>query len=345
MTRNRGKHKQPKIDPFVSDALRDHALLARWYEKRPGRAYLRGFSQYDGLLAETFQMMKLNAEYEFPDYMLHWLRAAETFAVQPDMHALVSALAQGETGNTIPKSMCVHELPAMEGFVRLPEPIWTRDVGETDYPIRAFAWYVDPRRTFAWMKPKPGTMPMVSIALFSDQWPGDPALKEANAEGKTIPGPPISLLHFAPFNLDDLHAAWSPASGMPKFATPDEQRAYQFPARYMVLFFLIANQKIASSRPYEPRQLGGITTMKAREAKIVPRVRVITLRRERIHTEPDPEGSGREYSHRWTVRAFWRHQACGPGNQERKWVLVRAHVRGPDDKPLIVKERAFDLRR
>lgn len=344
MARNRGKHKQPKLDPRISDALRDHAILTRWYEKPGGRYYLSQFSQYDGLLASTFEMMKLNAENQFPDYILHMLRSAETFALTHEMHSLVHSLALGSAEDTIPESMCLHELPAMEGFVRLPEPILLRDISKVDYPMRAFAWYVDPTRVYEWSDTLKRKMPVVSIALFSENWKDDPYLVE---HGKPPPGPALSLLHFAPFNLDDLRSAWhlSDYERADPRVHNEDQAEYQMPARYMVLFWLVANQKLASHRRYEARQLGGITAMRAREAKIVPRVRVITLRRERVQTDPDPEGGGREFSHRWAVRAHWRHQPCGPGRQDRKWVLVTAHIRGPDDKPLILKERAFDLRR
>jgi hypothetical protein len=375
------RHKQPKIDPRVSDALRDHALIARWFEKPQGKLYARGFSQYDGLLSETFRLMQLNGQTEFPDYLLHMLRCAETFSVTPDMHALVEGLTRGSSARTIPPSLTLHDLPAPNGFVFLPSAIFSRDIDTVDYPIRGILWYTDDSRRFgrsAFIERRDGfsaedvaprgvrrrsvipgltdddpieeidpEMPVISVALFNEPFKDDPL--QAQLGTKMIPGPRLSLLHFAPFNLAYLHSAWNPVSQegvdgrLPENMTESELLDYQYAARYMVLFWLIANQKIAATQHVAP---GPITAMRAREAKVVPRVRVIALRRDRIHTEPDPDHvPGREYSHRWHVAAFWRHQACGPGRQDRRWVLVRAHIRGPDDKPLIVKERAYDLRR
>lgn len=344
------KHKQPTIPPRVSDALRDHAALIRWYEKPIGKRYLRGFSQIEGLNRQTFRMMALDGDKDFPDYMLHMLRVAETFAITPEMHSLIERLAQGETMNTVPPEISLHDMPAMDGFVRLPEPIWSRDVAAVDYPIRAILWHTDPNRRFT----EPGTLelpkpeevsnllPVTSVCLFNSHWPGDPVIKET---GAAPPGPGLDLLHFGPFNTQGLHDAWEPGFGAPVDVSGEDLAHYQMPARYMVLFWLIANQKIASTQTFEGPSVGGISSLRAREAKIVPRIRVITLRSERVHSEEPTDGSGREYSHRWVVRAHWRSQACGPRHQDRRWVLVRLHTRGPEDKPLIIKERAFDLRR
>jgi hypothetical protein len=70
------------------------------------------------------------------------------------------------------------------------------------------------------------------------------------------------------------------------------------------------------------------------------RVRVVTLRR--LHrTEAAPaEGTAEhvEWSHRWLVSGHWRWQRVGVGRTERRLTYVRPHVKGPDDKPLVVPE-------
>ena len=50
------------------------------------------------------------------------------------------------------------------------------------------------------------------------------------------------------------------------------------------------------------------------------------------------DGEGREYSHRFVVRGFWRNQPCGPRNSERRLQWIPPFIKGPADKPLVVRE-------
>lgn len=313
------RHGKPyRLDPVISDALRDQTLLTRWYEKADGRRYLSMFSTYNGALRSQFKDMRLDQEGQFADLMHHALLSAETFAVAPDMHELLLMLLRGSPEDTVPPTMELHELIAPAGFVRLPHPIIVPDINEIRYPERAMMWYVDPIRLDGETK-----TPLVLTAFFTDRFKEDPA----NDVDPWI-GPPISLLHFTSVRVGDLREAF-------KYGELGKG------SQYLVLFWLIANQYLAAIEDVRPV---GLIAQQAREHKIIPRLRVIRLRRERVEQE-EHDPTGREYSHRWTVRAHWRHQPCGPGRQDRKWVLVRAHVRGPDDKPLVVKQRAFILDR
>jgi hypothetical protein len=78
-------------------------------------------------------------------------------------------------------------------------------------------------------------------------------------------------------------------------------------------------------------------------------VQVITLRtflgkNSKPHT-PDPD-STREYSHRWIVRGHWAWRHCSPENADegedcRKRVYIDPYVKGPEDKPLIIKDKLY----
>jgi len=69
-------------------------------------------------------------------------------------------------------------------------------------------------------------------------------------------------------------------------------------------------------------------------------VQVVTLRKlHRTRPEGEPEEHHERYSHRWTVTGHWRNQPVGPGRSERRLTWVRPHVKGPEDAPLVVKER------
>ena len=70
-------------------------------------------------------------------------------------------------------------------------------------------------------------------------------------------------------------------------------------------------------------------------------VRVVRVR-ERLDGSEPPRGddgrSRREYSHRFIVRGFYRNQVCGPERSERRRIWVPPFVKGPADKPLIVRD-------
>ena len=71
------------------------------------------------------------------------------------------------------------------------------------------------------------------------------------------------------------------------------------------------------------------------------RIKMLILR-ENLHrpgTEPEPgEDDPTRYTHRWIVRGFWRNQTYGPHNSLRRRQWIPPYVKGPADKPLIVKE-------
>ncbi|WP_454232298.1 hypothetical protein [Mycolicibacterium fortuitum] len=76
-------------------------------------------------------------------------------------------------------------------------------------------------------------------------------------------------------------------------------------------------------------------------------VTLVDLRRpvESGHDGKEKSKSGREFQQRWWVGPHWRQQPCGPGRSQRKPVFIAPYVKGPEDKPLVAKERVNVLRR
>jgi hypothetical protein len=70
---------------------------------------------------------------------------------------------------------------------------------------------------------------------------------------------------------------------------------------------------------------------------------VVKLRRERGE-QHEPSGESANYSHRFIVGGHWRDQWYPSLNVHRQ-VWISPYVKGPEDKPLIVKRRAYDWRR
>lgn len=79
-------------------------------------------------------------------------------------------------------------------------------------------------------------------------------------------------------------------------------------------------------------------------------VQVITLRtflgkatKKSDHTHPT---EGVEWRHRWLVRGHWAWRRCNPENADtgedcRKRVYIESYVKGPEDRPLIIRDKLY----
>lgn len=92
-----------------------------------------------------------------------------------------------------------------------------------------------------------------------------------------------------------------------------------------------------------------ITGGKKRKPLQVDDVVLAVLRRRRYASEAEREKEAREYSHRWIVRGHMRNQPVGSrsseGGQRHKRIWIAPYIKGPENKPLIVKDRVQVWRR
>lgn len=107
--------------------------------------------------------------------------------------------------------------------------------------------------------------------------------------------------------------------------------------RFAVTLLTLMGQPIAEiDERNAPRE---IRRRMEREGEDVSPVSVLTLRRPRHESEP-PDGYSKEWSHRWVVGSHWRRQWY-PSIQRHRSILINAYVKGPDDKPLVIKDRVY----
>lgn len=89
--------------------------------------------------------------------------------------------------------------------------------------------------------------------------------------------------------------------------------------------------------------VGGSFNKKKSRNRRIDTVTCASLRRHRYISEAEREAESREYSHRWIVRGHMRNQPIGPrnaeGGQKHMRVWIAPYVKGPEDKPLIFKDR------
>lgn len=113
-----------------------------------------------------------------------------------------------------------------------------------------------------------------------------------------------------------------------------------------VVALLSQEPTVGQSRPAR----WGLDRMRGAAPKRPPIVPVVLIDLRRMDSvdvdlPPDRESHPRVYEHRWIVRGHIRHQRVGPGRTQIREVWVPPHVKGPPDKPLVIKERVRVWRR
>lgn len=106
-------------------------------------------------------------------------------------------------------------------------------------------------------------------------------------------------------------------------------------------FALLVNEPLTWSRFERPDR--ATARRIARGGREPSDVLVITLRRPKV-TESHEEAGARDWSCRWIVNPFWRNQWY-PKEQRHKPKFIHAYVKGPNDKPLVIKNRAYRVSR
>jgi hypothetical protein len=101
----------------------------------------------------------------------------------------------------------------------------------------------------------------------------------------------------------------------------------------MQAFFALCRQELPSIEQYEPtdKELKWIRRLDMRTNP----VSVILLRRK---SGRGLENTEVEWSHRWLVRGHWRNQWYST-LKEHRLIYINPHIKGPDDKPLIVHDK------
>lgn len=108
---------------------------------------------------------------------------------------------------------------------------------------------------------------------------------------------------------------------------------------------LISAQKLAQVSGYKPSR--GLRRRAERSGfATYGEIRVVTLRRHYVPSleDKDSEHEDVEWSHRWVVKGHWRKQYY-PSRDEHELIWIQPYVKGPQDKPLIIKDTVYNLKR
>lgn len=110
--------------------------------------------------------------------------------------------------------------------------------------------------------------------------------------------------------------------------------------RLMLSLWLLCNQRVADSRQQQPQPRLQRRAQRMEKANLEDGIAVVTLRRLQAPPSPSATSSVVEWSCRWIVSAHWRNQWYpGSGEHRPKW--IHPYPKGPDDKPLVLKDRVY----
>jgi hypothetical protein len=121
----------------------------------------------------------------------------------------------------------------------------------------------------------------------------------------------------------------------------DSKMALGILLKLLTLWVRVIQQEIPVRHPSEPRH----DKVMAREGRPPAIVKVTHLRR---YAETTTAGAGLvdvDWAYRWEVRGHFRNQRVGPGRSLIKKVWVPKHIKGPADKPLVIRDTVTSLDR
>lgn len=270
------------------------------------------------------------------------VRTSYAYRVTHDMemlleHAAASLDDSDQVEMDLPPTGC--------GFVRFDRPIPVTDVRGFTALINWMVWG---------RVATPDGVPAIGLWTFNDLWTHPDGVWQSLMDNEPNPGDAEelsrTLWRFSPVSFDFM----IPGStmGSPLIMPSEGQQAdvladglTPFPGsnirRYAHALWLLLNQTIVTTTE-EP--LDRPARRRAGRRGIPPKVVTIKLRRSANTNRREGE-SNIEWSHRWVVRGHWRWQACGVGRKDRRRIWIAPFVKGPENAPLFVTDKVYDLSR
>jgi hypothetical protein len=279
------------------------------------------------------------------------------YYVAPHMDALVTAAAESLPEDYAPQ---VSDLPTPQGFLWIPGGMTVIDIRGRILKYNAALWSAYGGRVFIWwLTDKYDTQDMTNLELKLQadptKWSQFPQLTP-NGESVLWFGEPVPLsigmtvvlppeirtgLFYDP-DRDQLTFHSEKGYSAEELQELMSTRAERDPAaRWLLACWLLMQQSLTSlDQEPVPRQL---RKLGARARIPDQHVTVIDLRSKPSRGDGE---SAVEWSHRWLVRGYWRRQRYKvDGEWQEKVIYIHPHVKGPEGKPLVIKDHVYNLKR
>ncbi len=310
--------------------------LWRWYRTSKGESFLRSGYNVNAAPLQHSSRLLLRGLYESETVKL---LGADPIFVSSEMCDVIEAAASGFK----PEPLLATDLMTRQGFCWYERPFLIQDRFDEPLNIRGWSWCpmqaVENEASARALleNPEEGT----AIALYGGaaDWQG---FLTDYPEGIAVtlyadwPENPTVPLGFAPCHLSPWWFGMTFDGN--EVDENDQPTGAAWWWKITQATLRLMQQRIAVShreRPDRPtRREGhrvGFDALDSRE------VLVVRLRRERGEAH-EPTGEGANYSHRFIVGGHWRNQWYPSGKVHRQ-IWISPYVKGPDDKPLVVKPR------
>lgn len=269
------------------------------------------------------------------------LRSADTYFVSSDMARLAEHAARSMPDQPVIET----DLPSQTGFVVFETPIVLRDINGIICSTVAFSWLRDKVQ----IKHSDGSSyisdrDVISLTHYSD-WTDerDEYLAELKREGADYF--PIRFVLLS----ETLLFPGSAMIGMDAQKTAAKHNVTEDVLRDSVLFgeklpltlWALMNQRLPAESVQLAERHARRRLARAGSPLAERSIRVITLRRPASH-HVDAAGGTVDWSHRWMVSGHWRNQWV-PTLQTHRLQWIAPYVKGPDDKPLVIKRTVRQL--
>ena len=270
------------------------------------------------------------------------LEKAQTFWIEPDMCSLIEHAAKSfETA-----VLTWDDLPAPSGFIELGKRWKSYSVeeygGDVDIYVTAIAWRYEEEIK---IERTDEVVPGISLDLYCTKTDyADLLRKDTNIDIDEID------FNVKSAGIPKLIPAHTAAWGMgiryddPRYLGPNSTN-YVDVRKYVHTLFTMLQQRIASRQiKTVPRQVYRGAKRKFKAAPS-PEIEVVVLRRSsNPYDKEGDSGDGIDWTHRWMVDGHWRNQWY-PGLNSHKRIWIAPHVKGPEDKPLWIKDKVYSLER
>ena len=330
--------------------------LHRWMTSQGGERWLRHWISAEAKAAAT--ATHTSDETKAHMYRLlgqvepYKLLSADAIWVSPEICDVVEAARRGFK----PESMEREDFIVHTGFLYFAKPLYTRDRNGNTCSVGAISWC--PIKIEGDADPEPETVDFVegkttgrissyreeaastkpddrwgmSIALYSSAYADEDDFAVEHRDAMRNMGAcELVPLHFTVIEFGD---------------TLDEGQLYDLDGRYTGAdewWQLVQSCLRMMQQRIAVRVEGSLDRASRRrwerEGKPPPEVLIIRLRRP-ASPKHDGEPSTVNWTHQWIVDGFWRDQWY-PSLQMHRQIYISPYVKGPADKPLVVKKRFY----
>ena len=339
---------QPRYWPFSMEspveALDIHLRQWAWTKTAPFKRAMAQFLRAYGVgkkhygVEDDDEQVKIGKKVvdPFSEEIAATMHQASTMFVSYDVSELIE-----QVGESMPPDMILEsDLMMDSGMFVLGKTWWYLDYDRGDYvgkiPIRAILW----TRTPSVGQPDGSFKDGIQVYLFTD-WAWAESINADPWGGGGSP-PPLLMIDMWAWTFDTWWEDAKPGEQTDQHHT--SLHVSEVRRKLLALFRFMQEEIVKTQRERMPRP--ALKRM-GRSGKTVPEdgsIVVVHLRRIRAVTKKTVSNAVAgmvEWSHRWWVRGHYRYN---PKTGEKD-IWIRPYVKGPDGKPIVIKEKLMTVDR